>query len=692
MRRIGVLALVCCPARSCPDDWTASKFGCHRIVRAPIGQYDCPALCGHNATLACIGSTEESAFVKDLAATTAVTWLWLGHYQREEAAGGWDSCASGEASNFSNWPDNPSHGQTSSMAMYSSSSCVAMVLSHGQWIDRPCPGPLSSIGDTLSCGGCLCEHGAEGSPEFTAFVDAERRRFQDYMAPRNLFTGIWFGIALPLLSALPVLIPWCRSRGRARRARRTVQESSPNAQSEETEPSNLSANTLLAEAELASVQLRHRVSGTIALVGWVLCLVGWSPFVLVFLGNPLAAAGPFPCMLGSAFLGTPTLVLALRPTDAARVANACRFFFGLNVLLVCVAFVATLNSLDSASSRGIASSSIFVALCVAIAAFLAPAAFSCRSGRCCVADSSMPPRRQLRRLWVAVRCWLIFTAIILLWDIPLVEPCQLEGPNSLGFTVAAVCALFASVSLTPANRGRVHRWLGSLGSNASKQQEAAAVAALLGGSGRTAASALHLAEQSFRALPVSSLSVEDLVDNTPSPQLFGKTRPAALRKDAHPGEVSAFVSHSWSDPGALKYGHLQEFAAAHDGGDCLLWLDKACIDQTNIDTNLACLPVFLSGCNSLLVLAGPTYATRLWCVMELFVYLRMGGQREDVTVRLLGATEAVRELLVRFDAGKARCYLGKDREKLLAVIEAGFGTFTPFNSIVRGIFAEKVQG
>ena len=679
---LGVLALVCC-ASACPNDWTASEFGCHRIVRAPIGQYDCPARCGHNATLACIGSAEESAFVKDLAATAAVTWLWLGHYQREAAAGGWDSCASGEASNFSNGPDNPSHGHTSTMAMYPSSSCVAMDFERdGQWIDRMCPGPLSGISG-LSCGGCLCEHGTGSSPEFTAFADTERRNFQDYMAPRNLFTGIWFGIALPLLSVLPVLIPWCRARGRARRTRRTVQESSPNAQSEETESSNRSANTLLAEAELASVQLRHRVSGTIALVGWVLCLVGWSPFVLVFLGNPLAAAGPFPCFLGAAFLGTPTLVLALRPTDVARIANACRFFFGLNALLVCVAFVATLNSLDSTSS--IISSSIFVALCGAITAFLAPAVFSCRGGRCCAADSSMPPRRQLRRLWVAVRCWLFFTAISLLYDAPFEEPCKREDPSSLGFTVAAVCALFATVSLTPANRGRVHRWLGSLGSDASKQQEAAAVAALLGGSGRTAASALRLAEQSFRALPASSLSVEDLADNTPSPQLFAKTRPVGM------GEVSAFVSHSWSDPGALKYGHVQEFAAAHGGGDCLLWLDKACIDQTNIDTNLACLPVFLSGCNSLLVLAGPTYATRLWCVMELFVYLRMGGRREDVTVRLLGATEAVRELLARFDAGKARCYLGKDREKLLAVIEAGFGTFAPFNGIVRGIFAEKLQ-
>ena len=78
MRRIGVLALVCC-AGACPDDWTASKFGCHRVVRAPIGQYDCPERCGQNATLACIRSAEENAYIKDLTAGTAVTWLWLGH-------------------------------------------------------------------------------------------------------------------------------------------------------------------------------------------------------------------------------------------------------------------------------------------------------------------------------------------------------------------------------------------------------------------------------------------------------------------------------------------------------------------------------------------------------------------------------------------------------------------------------------
>ena len=44
----------------------------------------------------------------------------------------------------------------------------------------------------------------------------------------------------------------------------------------------------------------------------------------------------------------------------------------------------------------------------------------------------------------------------------------------------------------------------------------------------------------------------------------------------------------------------------------LLWVDKACIDQTAIEENLASLPIFLAGCRQLLVLAGETYATRLW--------------------------------------------------------------------------------
>ena len=41
--------------------------------------------------------------------------------------------------------------------------------------------------------------------------------------------------------------------------------------------------------------------------------------------------------------------------------------------------------------------------------------------------------------------------------------------------------------------------------------------------------------------------------------------------------------------------------------------DKACLRQDNIDKSLASLPIFLSGCEHLLILAGDTYVSRLWC-------------------------------------------------------------------------------
>ena len=102
------------------------------------------------------------------------------------------------------------------------------------------------------------------------------------------------------------------------------------------------------------------------------------------------------------------------------------------------------------------------------------------------------------------------------------------------------------------------------------------------------------------------------------------------------------------------------------------------------------LPVFLSGCRSLLVLVGPTYSARLWCVMELFIFLRMGGQHDDIDVRLFEGGDSLVRQLQRFDAAEARCFLNRDRQRLWAVIEASFGTFAPFNKRVRAVFAQKI--
>ena len=119
--------------------------------------------------------------------------------------------------------------------------------------------------------------------------------------------------------------------------------------------------------------------------------------------------------------------------------------------------------------------------------------------------------------------------------------------------------------------------------------------------------------------------------------LAAKTIPARL------GEVTAFLSHSWKDeeeiPGA-KYTAIAQWAHCQrreTGHEPTLWLvracpakvheahqhqslpappspsqDKACIDQNNIDQALTCLPIFLAGCQRLLVVAGPTFCRRLW--------------------------------------------------------------------------------
>jgi hypothetical protein len=117
----------------------------------------------------------------------------------------------------------------------------------------------------------------------------------------------------------------------------------------------------------------------------------------------------------------------------------------------------------------------------------------------------------------------------------------------------------------------------------------------------------------------------------------------------------------------------------------LIWLDKACIDQSDISANLSALPVFLSGCRELLVLAGASYPTRLWCTIEIFTYLRVGGGRDSI--RMYELSTDVRSALARFRTSRARCSVAKDRQHLLAVIEAGFGDFEPFDRLVRSLFA-----
>ena len=48
----------------------------------------------------------------------------------------------------------------------------------------------------------------------------------------------------------------------------------------------------------------------------------------------------------------------------------------------------------------------------------------------------------------------------------------------------------------------------------------------------------------------------------------------------------------------------------------------------------------------------------------------------------------MRVALNRFDAAHAKCFLVEDQERLLAIVEAGFGSLAPFSALIRGIFRD----
>jgi len=215
----------------------------------------------------------------------------------------------------------------------------------------------------------------------------------------------------------------------------------------------------------------------------------------------------------------------------------------------------------------------------------------------------------------------------------------------------------------------VRAWLVSRGEGAAG---AAAVSQMLGG--RDLADIIEGARKHFLYVAANKLTKEDMAVNKPDSSLRKHSKRGKL------GDVDAFVSHSWSDDSDAKWEVLQqwiqEFKKDHNGQEPTLWIDKYCIDQNNIEESLACLPVFLAGTRQLLILCGPTYLQRLWCLVEIMVFIEMGGDKEHLDVRLLDddavpttQTTNLRSSIRVFDPRDAKCFTDEDTAKLLAIIE-----------------------
>merc|ERR1711933_286297 len=104
-----------------------------------------------------------------------------------------------------------------------------------------------------------------------------------------------------------------------------------------------------------------------------------------------------------------------------------------------------------------------------------------------------------------------------------------------------------------------------------------------------------------------------------------------------------------------------------NGREPKIWLDKFYINQNDIVNDLRCLPIFLAGCKHMLVLIGPTYLNRLWCVVELFTFIHMGLEVDAITMKQVlreGSEDldaaATNQSAVNFDANQCNCFLRKD--------------------------------
>jgi len=298
-------------------------------------------------------------------------------------------------------------------------------------------------------------------------------------------------------------------------------------------------------------------------------------------------------------------------------------------------------------------------------------------------------------LWTFFGAWV---AMWFVWDLwywhRMANFCRQRDPKGIWWLplgppeFAVAYALGMAIAGRPSWRRAVEGRISLLFEAESSTRSAACVAGLVGDS--TAKEALAQASQRFRTISFQLLDPCAIADSEPGGDMFGRTLSERLHN------CDAFISHSWHDSAAEKWAAMQRWRDGFltlESREPTIWFDKCCIDQRKIEADLRCLPVFLSGCRRLVVFCGPTYLKRLWCILELFIFVHCGRKVEDLTfvpvVRSGYEEEDLMNLetaFANFDVAQCTCFIKRERERLLGIIMSSYGDLDTFNSAVRSIF------
>ena len=135
-----------------------------------------------------------------------------------------------------------------------------------------------------------------------------------------------------------------------------------------------------------------------------------------------------------------------------------------------------------------------------------------------------------------------------------------------------------------------------------------------------------------------------------------------------------FVSHSWRDDPEDKYHALKvvvdRFEEEH-GFEPSIWIDKYCIEQTSITESLRYLPVYVGASDKIILLIGPTYLSRLWCIWEMFVIhtTRTLHDALYLSIAPFKLDESFRRVTQEFTVNSAGCFDEKDKATITAMID-----------------------
>mmetsp|Transcript_17137 Transcript_17137/g.52988 ORF Transcript_17137/g.52988 Transcript_17137/m.52988 type:complete len:544 (+) Transcript_17137:92-1723(+) len=261
--------------------------------------------------------------------------------------------------------------------------------------------------------------------------------------------------------------------------------------------------------------------------------------------------------------------------------------------------------------------------------------------------------------------------------------------------VSSESLLLALITTPPSFRARAQSALARL-SGKDTISTAAGIASLMGERAGDVSGLVTLAQQRFRCVRFA-----DLRNRTPFAGPVGGIvgKNYDVSQPARLGDVDAFLSHSWHDPPGPKHAALDTTrdrlakeaglrAPEVEGLRLSLWFDMFCIDQTDVDQDLALLPIYMASCRRLVIYCGPTYLSRLWCIVELFVFLSMGGKPSQVSIHLLDGTPSLTTIAATFDARHAECFKEEDKDRMLSFIERSSGSVEVFNDKVRAMFAQ----